>query len=426
MAASESWLRARSRCSSASNDGGRTKTLTASVMRCRTMRAPCTSMTRTRSSACGEQLLGVLPAGAVQVAEDVRPLEKCVLLDQRLERRPADEIIVDPLLFPGAGAAARCRTGTAPGAGRSPPGGPRRWSSRPPTAPTRRTTGPGPGTRLLDILHLLPDALELGLGGDHGLGGASPSIFEPIVFSSRFISWTRKSSLRPHGSGPPASICQWSKWPRSRTSSSSTSDRATNRTTSCASARGSACASSDRPASRSRRRASTLALAVVAQPLELVDVAPAASPAAPSRSVSRNRPSVSRISTSASIASSSDRLEQRREIAAAASSARDRAPRCRISSTCGMRTTSDAVSAPVTRPRARAASSAAAIAIEQRFVQRHLRHGLGRRLDADRHLDAAARQPLLQPRAHARLGVAERRRRLDEQVEEAVVHRRGA
>jgi hypothetical protein len=30
---------------------------------------------------------------------------------------------------------------------------------------------------------------------------AGPSAFDPTVFTSRFISWSRKSSLRPHGSG---------------------------------------------------------------------------------------------------------------------------------------------------------------------------------------------------------------------------------
>ena len=35
-----------------------------------------------------------------------------------------------------------------------------------------------------------------------------PSAFEPIVLTSRFISCSRKSSFRPHGSGPSASVTQ--------------------------------------------------------------------------------------------------------------------------------------------------------------------------------------------------------------------------
>ena len=53
---------------------------------------------------------------------------------------------------------------------------------------------------LLDILHLLAHLLELGLAAMISSDTRRPSAFEPIVLTSRFISCSRKSSLRPHGS----------------------------------------------------------------------------------------------------------------------------------------------------------------------------------------------------------------------------------
>src|SRR5437660_364928 len=63
-----------------------------------------------------------------------------------------------------------------------------------------------------------------------------PSAFDPIVFTSRFISCSRKSSLRPHGSGLSASALQWDTWTRKRVTSSLMSERAAMRTISCATA----------------------------------------------------------------------------------------------------------------------------------------------------------------------------------------------
>ena len=47
-----------------------------------------------------------------------------------------------------------------------------------------------------------------------------------MVLTSRFISCSRKSSLRPQGSGLSASVSQWARCPRRRVTSSDTSDRA--------------------------------------------------------------------------------------------------------------------------------------------------------------------------------------------------------
>src|SRR6266545_2967281 len=44
--------------------------------------------------------------------------------------------------------------------------------------------------------------------------------FEPMVFTSRCISWTRKSSLRPAGSAPSSSARAWARWLRRRVTSS--------------------------------------------------------------------------------------------------------------------------------------------------------------------------------------------------------------
>ena len=45
------------------------------------------------------------------------------------------------------------------------------------------------------------------------------------MLTSRFISWSRKSSFRPHGSAESDSARQCSRWPRNRTTSSVMSDR---------------------------------------------------------------------------------------------------------------------------------------------------------------------------------------------------------
>ena len=86
-----------------------------------------------------------------------------------------------------------------------------------------------------------------------------PSAFEPIVFTSRFISWRRKSSLRPQGSALSASAIQCATWPRNRATSSLMSDRAAIRTISCATAFSSAFSSTRSSATRSLSRCSIAA-----------------------------------------------------------------------------------------------------------------------------------------------------------------------
>src|SRR5206468_183975 len=57
---------------------------------------------------------------------------------------------------------------------------------------------------------------------------------EPIVFASRFISWSKKLSLRPAISGPSMSERNWSMWAASRTHSSVQSRRSARSATSWA------------------------------------------------------------------------------------------------------------------------------------------------------------------------------------------------
>ena len=101
------------------------------------------------------------------------------------------------------------------------------------------TTNSRPRRPLLDILHLLAHLLELRLDADDELRARPrPSAFEPIVFTSRFISCSRKSSLRPHGSGAVARATSTARRGRgTATTSSLMSERAANRTISCATAR---------------------------------------------------------------------------------------------------------------------------------------------------------------------------------------------
>ena len=82
-----------------------------------------------------------------------------------------------------------------------------------------------------------------------------PSALDPTVFTSRFISWSRKSSFRPQGSAASVSDFQCSRWPRKRTTSSVMSDRATNLAISCAIAVSSARASARNVLTRSSSRA---------------------------------------------------------------------------------------------------------------------------------------------------------------------------
>ena len=73
-----------------------------------------------------------------------------------------------------------------------------------------------------------------------------------------------------------------------------------------------------------------------------------------SRSAARKRPSVSRMTTSASMASATACSTS--ALASSGSAARFASPRDRMSRICGMRSASDAVSPPVTNPLARATS----------------------------------------------------------------------
>ena len=81
--------------------------------------------------------------------------------------------------------------------------------------------------------------------------------WSPSVLTSRFISCSRKSSLRPHGSGASDSARQCSRCARKRTVSSVMSDRFAKRTISCAiaasSTAGSARSSRTRCQSRPQR-----------------------------------------------------------------------------------------------------------------------------------------------------------------------------
>ncbi len=76
IASSLSLLRPRSRRSSTSNDGGSTKIAVWSAPRCRTCRAPCTSITSTTSWPSPSRRSVSAARGAVEVAEDVGPLEE--------------------------------------------------------------------------------------------------------------------------------------------------------------------------------------------------------------------------------------------------------------------------------------------------------------------------------------------------------------
>ena len=61
-----------------------------------------------------------------------------------------------------------------------------------------------------------------------------PSAFEPMVLTSRFISWSRKSSLRPQGSRRVDSAAQCARWAAEADHLLADVGRAANRTISCA------------------------------------------------------------------------------------------------------------------------------------------------------------------------------------------------
>ena len=124
MAASLSLLRPRSRCSSTVNDGGSTKiddegeAALADLLR-------ALHVDHQHDVAAGrEQPLGLRPARAVEVAEDVGPFQELARRDHRLEAVAGHEMVVDAVLLAGP----RLPRGVRP-----------RTASRSGSRPTRRS-----------------------------------------------------------------------------------------------------------------------------------------------------------------------------------------------------------------------------------------------------------------------------------------------
>ena len=196
---------------------------TAAARRCRSMSAPCGAHLpgaldvddEHHVAPAGELALGVGRAGAVEVAEDVGPLQERVRRDHRLEPLAGDEIIVHAVGFPVPRRRATCRTATCSDPGitcdqpldeRRLAGARRRRDDEQQPAPAAtRHSGPARASSRA------PPSRD-----DRAPSTRSPSAFEPIVFTSRFISCSRKSSLRPHGSGASASARQCARWARNR------------------------------------------------------------------------------------------------------------------------------------------------------------------------------------------------------------------
>ena len=188
MAASGSWLRPRSREPSTSNDGGSTKIADRLGQPPPHLPGALHVDHEHQVEPAASVGLGFGAGRCRTVAEDVGPLQEVVVARPCPRRRPAHKIIVDPVRFAG-------------------PGGPGRVRPRPPqsghTSTSRSTTvvlpvpdgaettnsRPRRAAALLDILHLLADALELGLGGDdESRWLRRSSTLDPIVLISRFIS----------------------------------------------------------------------------------------------------------------------------------------------------------------------------------------------------------------------------------------------
>ena len=140
----------------------------------------------------------------VALAVDLAHSAKAPCGDDLREALGRDEVVVDrrPARPRAAAAWWQRRRRPRPG-GRAQEAVRRAWSSRRRTA--RRGRAAARARRpSLDILDLLPHPLDLGLEPRPRAAAISALCdFEPMVFTSRCISWTRKSSLRPAGSPPP-------------------------------------------------------------------------------------------------------------------------------------------------------------------------------------------------------------------------------
>ena len=249
-----------------------------------------------------------------------------------------------------------------------------------------------------------------------------PSAFEPMVLISRFISCSRKSSLRPHGSSLSASASQCARCARNRVTSSLMSDRAAARTISCAIIAWST-GSSSADLARSARAAAP-------RP-----------PRAPRRPPPRSRSISSREQLPARrrgrraggrLRAPASRRDRR---APARPPPRRSTPSCASSAGIGLDrplADGDRLRQPqqiARRQRARRPGRARA-PLERRgqrvgevLVQLDRRRRRRAQLHRDRQLHAAARQPLLQQRADARLEVGQRLRHAQLHVEEPVVDR---
>ena len=233
-----------------------------------------------------------------------------------------------------------------------------------------------------------------------------PSAFEPIVFTSRFISCSRKSSLRPHGSGavgqrdPVREVAAEPRdlladvRPRRRTStiscatgvSSACSSARSSRTRSCSRARIAATPRRPPPrrARRDRRRSARRAVEIGAQVIAFAR-----------RASCRDRSSAASTAASTRAASCARRLRR--------SSSWPLADRQRLRQAAAGRPASARRS---TSPRSRACSSAAASASTNASLNSTSTRRRLPQLHATAELDAAARHALLRPARAAAASIA--------------------
>jgi hypothetical protein len=223
------------------------------------------------------------------------------------------------------------------------------------------------------------------------------STFDPIVLISRFISCTRKSSLRPHGSGAAraAPVLEMTAHPHDFLVDVGPRHEADDLLRDAA---GSPCRSAaESPAARAA--ALELLLAVARSRSSVHDAADGVEPAVEVRcdesafGLAHDHERVQRLAD--------DELD---EEATPLGRRGGRRAFARISMSCGIRSTSDAVSAPVTRPR-RARRRSRRHALEQRFVEHDVALG-GDVIRRQREFDAAARHALLESSDRTRLSTA--------------------
>ena len=331
-------------------------------------------------------------------------------------------MVVDAVLLAGAGPAATCTTATGRCRAAARRGVRRRSSCRCPTAPTRRTTGRDDdrgGVRYSTFCTCSrirsSSAFMSTMIGDT----CSPSDFDPMVFTSRFISCSRKSSFRPHGSAPAGEVVpvyEVGAEPDELLADVRAGHEAHHFL-------------------RHRRRIEGQAAAEIADPL----VQPRPQDALPlrrgvgdaldgrgqrRRAGRRGRRAAARLPGAASRRAprARRRAPSRRRASAGplrprATRPAPRAPPAPAGSAADRR----AASAPLTTPSSRARSIAAATRPRERLVELDDRRRHAPRLHADGDFDAAARQPLLDLRAQRVLGGGERRRHAQLHVEEAMV-----